>query len=282
MRRARFIFEIRDLWPQTLVDMNVLGEHSVAARVLWWLEALLVRRAELVLSVLPGIHDYLRRRDLPTEKVVYLPNAVHLASTPPTSIPSALREQFERWRREGAFIATYAGSHGAANALETLLDGADRLQRAGSNVRVAMVGDGPEKERLVADARRRALENIVFFDPIPKTAIPDLLIHSDAGIFHLAEVDVFRYGISSNKLFDYLASGRPVVFACRSGNDPVAEAGAGISIPPRDPDALARSLDWLASLSAKERLEMGRRGRGYVEKHHDIDALGDRLAQLVS
>ncbi len=281
MRGARFIYEIRDLWPQTLVDMGALAATSPVARGLWWVEAFLVRRSEAVICLLPGIATYLHERGLPSDHVHYLPNAVVEAPVRTGQLPRGLHRQIGQWREEGKFVAIYAGAHGRANGLETVIDAAMRLQGSGSRVRLALVGDGPRKAALQSVARRRGLENVAFFDPIPKRSVQELLAQGDAGLFHLVDVGVFRYGISSNKLFDYLMSGLPIVFACRTSNDPVAEANAGLSIAPQNPVALADALELLAGMDVGARREMGENGRRYVRLHHGVDAVGDQFAQLI-
>jgi glycosyltransferase involved in cell wall biosynthesis len=121
----------------------------------------------------------------------------------------------------------------------------------------------------------------VFLDPVDKTHVPAVLREIDAGLLHLTAVDVFRYGISPNKLFDYLAAERPVLFACRSSNDPIRDVGAGLSIPPDDPPAMAAAMQELASRSADELRAMGGAGRAYVEAHHDSARLAAVLANEI-
>lgn len=117
-----------------------------------------------------------------------------------------------------------------------------------------------------------------FEDPVPKARIPATAAEADAFIFNLIDADVFRYGISSNKLFDFLAAQRPVLFCCSSSNNPVAEARAGVTVRPQDPRALADAILELASLSPGERAGMGAAGRAYLEDNHSIDQLAARLA----
>jgi glycosyltransferase involved in cell wall biosynthesis len=120
-----------------------------------------------------------------------------------------------------------------------------------------------------------------FREPVPKRCIPDILAEADALAFVLRDIGVFRYGISSNKLFDYLASGKPVIFACDATNNIVDEAGSGLSVPPGDSTALAAAIIDLSLMSPERRATMGRRGRAYVEKNHDYAVLARRLASVL-
>lgn len=279
LRGARFLFEIRDLWPQTLIDMGVLREGSLTARLMRWLEATLVRRAEVVITLLPGTREYLARQGLPAEHVMYLPNGVRMDAHAPGNTPSRINELVDRLKADGQFVYGYLGAHGRANHLDVVLDAAALLSLQGDTaIHVVLIGDGPEKSRLVHRAAALGLKNVAFADPIPKDAVPGTLRRLDGAILHLADVDVFRFGISPNKLFDYLANEVPVLFACRSQNDPVADAGAGISLPPDDASALAAAMRTMAALPFAERQRMGVMGRRYVERHHDIDVLAGELA----
>lgn len=281
-RRARFVYEIRDLWPQTLIDIGAMRAGSLQARVLRWIESFLVERAWRVITVLPGTSDYLEQRGLPTDHVVYVPNGVRLGDPGSSeALPEPVATAFEQWRAAGRFVAVYAGSHGLVNGLGVILEAATLLDSRGSPVQVALVGDGPDKPALMARARELGLRNVTFLDPVPKAAVQALLAMADATLFHLADADVFRYGISSNKLFDYLASGKPVVFACASSNNPVADARAGRWIAPEDPAAMADALEELSRTDPGVLAEMGDRGRRHVAEHHDIALLARKVASIV-
>jgi len=283
LRGARFFFEIRDLWPQTLIDMGVLQDGSFAARSMRWLEAVLVRRAEVVITLLPATREYLAQRGLPTEHVLYLPNGVRLGTRAATPPPARIAELLDRLKADGTFVYGYLGAHGRANHLDVVLDAAALLsQQADMSIHVVLIGDGPEKSHLMRRAGALGLKNLAFADPIPKDAVPGTLRRLDGAILHLADVDVFRFGISPNKLFDYLANEVPVLSACRSPNDPVADAGAGMSLPPDDASALATAMRSMAALPTAERRRMGVMGRRYVERHHDIDLLAGELADRLS
>jgi glycosyltransferase involved in cell wall biosynthesis len=282
IRGARFLFEIRDLWPQTLVDMGAMPSGSIAARGLWWMEAVLVRRAEIVITLLPRMAEYLAQRGLPTDRILYLPNGVRSRMDPPEAAPRHVSEMLDRLEAEGRFVVGYVGAHGRANGLQVIVDAAARLQSEGDRrIHVVLVGDGPEKPGLLASARDLGLANVTFVDPVARAAVAAVLHRLDAAILHLSYVDVFRYGISPNKLFDYMANECPVLFACESGNDPVTEAGAGISLPPEDPAALAAAMRQMAGLPHRERRRMGAAGRRYIERNHDLERLAARLGDYL-
>jgi glycosyltransferase involved in cell wall biosynthesis len=181
----------------------------------------------------------------------------------------------------GTFCAVYAGAHGLANDLDTLL-GAARLlrERGDTRVQIVLVGDGTEKPRLVETARAEGLGNVTFLDPIPKSAIPGLFSQCHAGILVLRDVPLFRYGVSPNKLFDYMGAGLPVVTNVQGEcTDIVTRARCGIAVTPGDPAALADGLARLAADPAAAAL--GDAGRSYVLAHFNRDHLVGRLRGLL-
>jgi glycosyltransferase involved in cell wall biosynthesis len=287
-RGARFIYEVRDLWPQTMIDVGEMGASSLAARGLYGLEAFLTRRADVVLTVLPGMTDYLASRGLPTEHVVYLPNGPDLSEfdeaardTTSDAAFDDLLADLEARRQAGEVVFVYAGAHGLVNRLDVIVDATSRLQERGVPVHVLFVGDGPEKPALVRSANDRGLRSVRFVDAIPKGRIPRLLAAADVGLLHYTRSPVYAYGISFNKLFDYMAARLPAIFACESVNDPIAASGGGLSIAPDDPSALADAMAALVERGPVERQRMGAAARAWVEEHHDMGRLSARFLEVV-
>lgn len=286
--RAAFIFEVRDLWPQTLVDVGAMRLGSTGERVLRAIEAFLVRRASAVITLLPGLVRYLEERGLPAERVHYLPNGVDLAAFDRAAertdgLPPPVADCIERiaeLRSAGRVVFAYIGALGRVNAVETLVRAvAIAEERMPGRVGLVVIGDGPE--RAVVEAASRAVDAVALLSPIPKTFVPAILRAADAGVVHATATPVYRYGVSFNKLFDYFAAARPVVYACSSADDPVGQAGTGVSVPPNDPWRLADAFLELATASPDERLRMGAAGRALVVRGHDIERLAGTLADLI-
>ena len=266
---ARFIMEVRDLWPQTLIDMGQLSERNPITKVLQALEKYLYRRTEKIIALLPLAHEYITSCGIPRDKVIWIPNGVDLSRFDGVEAAASSSEGFR---------VMYLGAHGQANALDVLLRAAEIIQDQGhEDIRFILVGDGPEKPRLIKLAEDLKLGNLEFRDPVPKSDVPQALLEANGLIFNLERVIVFKYGISANKLFDYMASGRPALFSVEASNNPVDEARCGLTVPPRDPEALAEAIIKLYHMPKEEREAMGRRGREYVEKYHSIPVLADKL-----
>jgi len=264
---AKFIMEVRDLWPQTLIDMDKLGSDNPLAKILRLMEKFLYKRAERIITLLPYASQYISALGIPAEKIVWIPNGVEV---PANDLPEV--------NHTGSFIVMYVGAHGEANALETVLQAAKHLEdRRFQEIKFVLIGDGPEKPSLLKMAKEMRLANVEFRPSVKKEKVHATLRKADVLLFNLGKVEVFKYGISSNKLFDYMAAGRPIIFAVNAPNNPVQEAQCGLTVPPLDPQKLANSVIKLYNMPKEERHLMGTRAREYVEEKHSITKLAERL-----
>jgi glycosyltransferase involved in cell wall biosynthesis len=287
MRSARFVFEVRDLWPQTLVDLGALRVGSPGERVLRAIEAFLVRRASAVITLLPGMRDYLASRSLPTAHVVYLPNGAELAAfddaPPAADLPGTVEAclaEIRRMRTEGRFTLGYLGAFGRVNRADLIADGAALVEtRTPGRIGVVLVGDGPEQAQVERAAGRTPAASVCA--PIPRRFVPQVLRELDAAVVHTTYTPVYRYGISFNKLFEYMAASRPIVFACDTAYDPVRTSGAGITVDPDSTERLADAYLSLADMTEAARAAMGTAGREYVAREHNIVRLGEVLAAVI-
>lgn len=270
--RVPFVMEVRDLWPQVIIDMGELSAGHPLVKALQALERFLYRRAERIIVLGPQMGEYISARGVGRERIVWIPNGVDLSH-----LDCAARLEV---RHEG-FWVVYLGAHGQANALDTLIEAAKVIQDRGlDEIRFILVGDGPEKPRLMARARELGLGNVEFRDPVPKSEVPRTLHEADVLVITVQPA-FFTYGGSLNKLSDYLATRKPLIFSGKAKYNPVEEACCGLTIPPRDPEALAEAVIKLYQMPKEEREAMGRRGREYVEKHHDIRKLAARLEEVL-
>ena len=273
--KVPFIFEVRDLWPQTLVDMGRLQEGSFMTWALRKLELWLYRRAARTVVLLPRAWEYITPLGIPKERVVWIPNGVDLSLFPRSTAANTTYTD--------KFTLMYFGAHGQANGLDNVLRAMKHVQDQpdGRHIRLRIIGDGPLKPSLVTQASEMRLTNVSFEPPVPKSQIPALAAHADAFVFNLIDAPVFRYGISSNKLFDFMAAERPVVFSCDSTNNPINDAQAGLTVKSGQPGALANAICEIAATPLVQRQRMGRAGREYVEQNHGFEQLAGRLAAVL-
>lgn len=266
-----FVFEVRDLWPESLVAAG--GKRGLAYQVLDRLARSLYRDADRIVVLALGTRDYLVRRGIPGSKIVYLPNGVDTTAIRP--VIAAAGDQHTRGG--GPFTLIYAGAHGPANGLDRVLDAAEILGPA-ANIRLVLVGDGPSKAMLRDDARRRGLTHVEFRDPVSKYVLAELLGEADAGLMVLRDAPLFSFGVSPNKLFDYLAAALPVVCNVPGEVAQLLEAAdAGVQVADTSGRAMADAIRTLAAMPLGDRQRMGRAGRGWVEREHSREVLGEQL-----
>ena len=280
--RAGLFFEVHDLWPLTPRLLGGFPAWHPMIASMQLAENYAYRHADAVISMLPCAYPHMARHGLARERYVHIPNGVDPApaSAPQDhpDIPRA-RAALDALRADCDFVAAYAGAHGHANALDALLEAMARLRDR--PVGLALIGGGPEREALRAQAARLGLARVAFVDPVERGCIPAILQDADAAYIGLRHSPLFAYGISPNKLFDYMQAERPVVCAVDSGNDIVGEAGCGISIRSQDPGALAEALLAMRATPPAERLAMGRRGAEYVRRHHAYPVLARRFLDVM-
>lgn len=271
--RAGFVMEVRDLWPQTIIDMGELSARHPITKALQMLERFLYHRAEKIITLLPRAHEYIADCGIARKKVVWIPNGVDLSRFARAAMPEISHEGFR---------VMYLGAHGQANALDMLIHAAKVVQDKGIHeIRFILIGDGPEKPNLIELAEKLELKNVEFHAPLQKAEVPKTLHEADATVFVLNDLPLYKYGISLNKLFDYLAAKKPLILAGNPINNPVEEAQCGLTVPPRDPEALAEAVIKLYKMPKEERDAMGRRGREYVEQYHAIPVLAEKLIQCM-
>jgi glycosyltransferase involved in cell wall biosynthesis len=176
----------------------------------------------------------------------------------------------------------YAGAHGPPNNLETVVSAASLLQsREIDGAHFTFVGEGVSKTSLRQQAQREGIGNVRFEDPLPKSAIFGRMRSADAFVVLARNRELYRSGISPNKLFDYMACARPVILAADVPDNVVERSGGGLVVPPEDPDALAKAVEALLAMTAEERAVMGARGRRFVEEHHDMAVLAQRFLEAL-
>lgn len=274
MKKAAFVFEVRDVWPIALVFDGGLSKNSPVYHVFRWIEKYLYRTSQRISATMPFLFQHVAESGGDPKKVSWIPNGVN----------------FERFSGFESYhggetlplVAMYVGGFGVAHDVITIVRAAKILQQKGDRkYRFVIVGNGPKRPECEREASSNKLSNIEFRDPVPKSEIPRLQMESDILIACVTDSESYKFGLNLNKLFDYFASGRPVIFGGNAPNDPVAESGAGLSIRPENPEAMVDALQKLQQMTPAERIEMGKRGRRYIENEYDMCKLGDRMELLL-
>ncbi|TDB69153.1 glycosyltransferase family 4 protein [Arundinibacter roseus] len=278
-KRIPFLFEVRDLWPESAIATGVLTNPTVI-RFAYWFEALVYRRAKTINVLTPAFRDALLQKHVPEEKIIFIPNAADFA------LSEELLTTFDvaAFRRQHAldsrFVITYVGAHGVANHLEQVLETADLLRD--TNVLFLLIGDGMKKKELMQQAQDMNLSNVRFIDSVPKRTVFTYILASQMGASVLKKTDTFKT-VYSNKTFDYFSCKKPVLMAIDGVSRELVEtAEAGIFVEPENPHDFAQKIrlylahpEWLA--------QQGENGYQYARTHFDRDVLARQyLAHLES
>ncbi|AYQ35686.1 glycosyltransferase family 4 protein [Runella sp. SP2] len=277
-KRTPFVFEIRDLWPESAIDTGVLT-NGVLIKFAYWFEKLMYRKARLINVLTPAFRDKLiSNKGVPPSKIIFIPNAADF------SLSEELLQTFDvaAFRREQQleqhFVVTYVGAHGVANHLVQVLDTAELLRD--TNVLFLLIGDGMLKAELKADAQQRGLTNVRFIDSVPKRDVFKYILASDAGASVLKKVDTFKT-IYSNKTFDYMSCQKPILMAIDGVSRQLLEdANAGLYVEPENPADFADKIRvYLHNPSLAK--QHGQNGYRYAQAHFDREVLASKyLAAL--
>jgi glycosyltransferase involved in cell wall biosynthesis len=265
--RARLVFEVRDVWPLTLQELGGLSRHHPLIALMSWFENRAYRVAGRVVSVLPAARSHLESHGMAPSKLSVIPNGVSPDALlePSASVPPQIRAATARH----AFNVGFVGTLGSANALEALIGAARLLD--GEDIGFVIVGQGSEEAHLRALAAD--LAHVIFVGPVAKGDVPATLRGFDVCYVGYHQSALYRFGISPNKVFDYMAASRPIILAAAAANDPVRDAQCGLTVEPDDAAALAEAIRSLRAVTPSERARLGARGREYVERVHTYAGL---------
>jgi len=280
LKRARFVVEIRDLWPAIFVELGVLTNRRVI-RLLERLELAAYAAADQVVVVSEGFRDNLIERGVPASKVHTIRNGVDLTRFDPAA-PADPAVRARLGAQPGDCLVLYLGTHGISQGLPAVADAAARLAAepvAGQPVRIAFVGDGADKQRLAARVAELGLDNVTMLPGVPSAEVPALLAAADIGLVPLRQVPLFATFIPS-KMFELLAAGRAVIGSMTGEAAHILGEAGGVVVPPEDSVALAEAISALAA-DPELRQAMGRAGRAHVERAYDRAALAREYRKIL-
>lgn len=275
---ARLVFEVRDIWPLTLCELGGYSPKHPFIRFMQWVENKAYRDSDKVVSNLKNSVEHMVVHGLKRDKFTWVANGFSLDEVN-KKVP--LSAEVEQQLPKNKFIVGYTGTLGVANSMGVLLNAAEQL-KDNTDIAFVLVGGGKEKETLQAQAREKKLTNVTFINPIPKVQIQAMLNQFDACYIGLTKDPLFRFGVSPNKLFDYLYSGKPILYGIDSGEyEPVAEAQAGLQLEPENPQALADAILQLYQMSEEQRQHMGENGRKTALEQYEYGMLAQKMAKVL-
>lgn len=266
--KVPFILEIRDLWPEVLILIGGRKNYLLYLflKIIEWQ---LYKNSKAIIFLMPNARDYLLARGIERKRLYWISNGVDLSYFPKT-------KKNDRGKK---FIVTFAGSLNKSNDVKTMIKAAKYISE--ENIEFQIIGTGRMKDRLVSLSNKLNLKNLKFLGSMEKKKVAQYLCQSDLLIFPLIDSRIFKYGICANKLFDYLASGRPIISAANVPNDYIRESCCGSTIEPENSILMAEEILKFYKLTDEQRDKIGKRGRAFVIKHFKIDDLARRFAEVI-
>lgn len=275
-RRRPFVFELRDLWPDSIVAVGAMRE-TLLITILRKLEYFLYRRASLIVSVTWAFKQVLTENGIPQTKIVVVPNGVDLDRYVPGPKPAHLDQRLET---TGKFVAAYIGTVGMAHGIGTLLDASRMLRVSRPDIVFIVVGTGAEHEALVRQSQAEGLTNVIFVGSVSKAEVADYWRLCDVAVVLLRDAPLFRHVIPS-KMFEAMGMQRPIILGVKGESENILRnSRAGVAIPPEDPAALVQAIMQLAD-NLEVRHALGSRGREFAAANFNRDVLAADMLEAM-
>lgn len=278
LKRMPFVFEVRDLWPESAIDTGVVKSNLII-NMAYWFESFIYKKAHLINVLTPAFRDALIKKGVPDKKIILIPNAgdfdlVRNVSKDFDAIDFRIKNNISK----DTFVITYVGAHGVANCLDQILDTADILRD--TNIVFWLIGDGMEKNRLKQKATQVGLKNVIFFDPVPKAEVFKYILASDIGTSVLKKADAFKT-VYSNKTFDYMSCKKPILMAIDGVSRKLVEdAEAGVYVEPENPRDFAEKIKFYSSHPDQVVIQ-GEKGYKYAMSNFDRNVLAQKFISYI-
>lgn len=282
---TKLIFELHDVWPLSLIEVSGLKKRHPFVLVMSFCEWATYKLSDRIVSMLPATYNHMKKFSVGEDQFTYIPNGFSIIEeNANAALPQNLSSLISDLKAQNKFIVGYAGQITISNAIDDLLTTLQILKERGEdkNFHFLLLGGGQEKDNLERQAQEMGLDNITFFGRVEKTQVLTTLKECDALYIGWKKQPIYRFGVSANKLFDYMMAQRPIVHAITAANNPVEDCGCGISTPAEEPEMVADAMLTLKAMDTSARNAMGAKGRAYVMKHHEYEALGQRFLSALT
>jgi glycosyltransferase involved in cell wall biosynthesis len=273
-----FVFEVRDLWPESAIDTGVL-QNKMMIKFAYWFESFMYKKAKLINVLTPAFRTKLIEKGVSEQKIIFIPNAADFSLAAAVQKDFNAQEFKESLGLTGKFVITYVGAHGVANHLIQLLDAAELLRE--TNVVFQLIGSGMQKQMLIAEKEKRQLDNLIFRDPVAKAEVFKYILASDMGASVLKKVDTFKT-IYSNKTFDYMSCKKPTLLAIDGvSRELIEEANCGIYVEPENSKTIAAGIRSVLN-DPNKLIEMGENGYNHAVHNFDRTLLATKYSEYMN
>lgn len=275
--KSKLIFEVRDIWPLSAIELGGYSPRHPFIKHLQWLEDFAYKKADAVVTVLSNAYAHMETRGLKKEKFNYIPNGIFVDEL---NQIDELDENIINQIPKDKFIVGYAGTFGIANALDSFIESA-KILKYNDSIAFVLVGNGDEKEKLIELSTD--LKNVYFIDPVKKSQVQSLLKYFDICYIASKNQNIYKYGVSPNKLFDYMYSSKPILSAIYSGDiNPISNINAGLDVESENPQSISEGVLKLYNMMHDEREKMGQNAKKYVLENHDYKYLAKQLIRVIN
>ena len=279
---SKFICEVRDLWPLSFIELCGMSPANIIVYFFGLIEKRAYDRSDKIITTMPYAYQYIcNQYKISRKKIEWIPNGINTDIIDKALADEELNlpEDMNQYLEEN-WCAVYAGSLVAAECVQFILQSAEMVFEKEPEIKFAIIGDGHEKERLLEYCKKHRIENVRFFSKITKEQVALALKKGKICLAAHENVSLYKYGLSMNKLNDYLYSGRPVVFACDAENV-VKDSGGGITMEYGKEEKYADAILRLYKMSEKEKNHMGKRGKEEIEKKYSFNVLGPKYRKIL-
>jgi len=275
--KAKLIFEIRDIWPLTLMHFKGYSKYNPLIYIMQKSVNFGFRKADSIISVLPRTDKYIKEQGIHDFNFSYLPNGIFLEEL---QNPLPLNAETKSKLPKNKFIIGYAGAMGMGDGLDILIDTANML-KAHLDIAFVIVGKGSEKSHLQQRVKDLELNNVTILDSIPKKEVQSLLALFDLCYIGWEDKELYKYGISANKIFDYMYAQKPIIHLFNGEGDLVSQAQCGISIRKQDSSLIRDAILKLYGYSKEERIQIGQRGKRFVLEYHTYNKITEKFIDII-
>lgn len=275
--KIEFIFEVRDIWPLTLIEVGGMSKYHPLVIFLGWFEKLGYKKAKYVVSVLPYAKEHMINHGMHADKFRYIPNGINLNEV---ENAEEISDEIKKCVPENKFIIGYVGTIGIANALEYLIEAAKSLKE-NNKIHFVLVGQGGQLKRLKKYCSDNKLLNVTFIKPIPKIQVQSMLKLFNVCYLGWHNKNIYKYGISANKIFDYMYSAKPILHSISTGYDIIEQAGCGVKIESENSKEIEKAILALSLEDINKLDKIGQKGKEYVIKYHSYDSLSKKYIELL-
>lgn len=273
--KSKLIFEIRDLWPLVIKEIGNYLAINPLIILLEILSRFAYRSSDHIVSVKQGDLDFINKQyKIPRQKMSYIPNGYDLNNSYSESLSIDLEKQIPKDK----FIVGYVGSISAAYSIDQLVQAAKIIKN--NNIHVVIVGDGPLLKNLEGYVSENRIENVSLLGRVESNKIPDMIKLFDVGFVGYKKANWLKHGVSSNKIYDYMAQKKPILAALESNYNPIIMANCGFSVTPEQPNEIASSIQSIYSLSQSQRNQYGKNGYNYLKKNHSYEIIANRYKTI--